>query len=867
MRIAIIDKLGLCYDGDTLLKNGLGGSEAAVICISKELSLLGFDVTVFNNCIDSAHSKEGIFDNVRYIDNTNAKNHQEIYDIVIVSRTVIPFVTNEYPFINNAKKKILWLHDTFIDGDQIMENLVVSGRIDHVFTLSDWHTTYILNSNHKKRRNFEVLKKYIFQTRNGAICHIPEVDIRKKDKNHFVYNSSSNKGMIPLVNDIWPEIKKRIPKAKLTIIGGYYRFKEGNKPDAQEETVKKLSEREDLKLLDVNFTGVINQQEIAKILSNAWMMLYPAAFPETFGISSLESLLYKTPIMTNRFGALEETAVEKACYLIDYSIEPNSLFPEINKEEQIRKYLEAFFKAYNDDYLHQQKQNYCGIVKDVAGWDGVALQWKEFIYKIMDEYLSLNDYKKVTRINQKVSRVFGRTNNMPHQTVYSSFGKQRRIVVVSPFRNAEKYLEKHIKSVASQNYDNYTHILIDDFSDDNSQNFAKSIIEKHDTEIVDKYVILKNSVNAGAIRNQIEAINQYVKDDDIVILLDGDDWLINNPNIFHYYNDIYDQGYEFTYGSMWSLVDNIPLIAQDYPSEVKNDKLYRSHHFNWKIPYTHLRTFLGIHGKNIDQNVFKDPITKEWMKSGADNPLFYETIERVDPSKIYCNKEIVCVYNDNNPLNDYKVNKDEQNKNANTSYTAKKLKTILLAIPTNKYIEAETMKSIFDLIVPEGYKLDFQHFHGYQIDQIRNLIADWAKKYDYLLSVDSDIVLPRDALIKMLSSDKDIITGLYIQRIPNKHTLEIYKDNETGGVSNVNIGDVPNHIFEISGCGMGCCLIKGEIFRTMEYPHFFYKSAIEHKNTVSEDIYFCKKAKYLGYTIWADPSIKCDHIGNTTYKV
>ena len=38
MRLAIIDTLGLCYDGTTLEKRGLGGSESAVILISKELA-------------------------------------------------------------------------------------------------------------------------------------------------------------------------------------------------------------------------------------------------------------------------------------------------------------------------------------------------------------------------------------------------------------------------------------------------------------------------------------------------------------------------------------------------------------------------------------------------------------------------------------------------------------------------------------------------------------------------------------------------------------------------------------------------------------------------------------------------------------
>lgn len=193
-------------------------------------------------------------------------------------------------------------------------------------------------------------------------------------------------------------------------------------------------------------------------------------------------------------------------------------------------------------------------------------------------------------------------------------------------------------------------------------------------------------------------------------------------------------------------------------------------------------------------------------------------------------------------------------------------KRILLAIPTNKYITPETMKSIYDLKVPEGFEVDFQYFYGYQIDQIRNLIAHWAVKYDYLLSVDSDIVVPEDALVKMIAADKDIITGLYIQRKPGENILEVYMD-VPGGVDNIP-GEyiMSQDLVEIAGCGMGLCLIKSQVFRSMSYPHFYYKSALSILDTVSEDIYFCQKARSLGFTIWADPSIVCDHIGQTTFS-
>lgn len=196
------------------------------------------------------------------------------------------------------------------------------------------------------------------------------------------------------------------------------------------------------------------------------------------------------------------------------------------------------------------------------------------------------------------------------------------------------------------------------------------------------------------------------------------------------------------------------------------------------------------------------------------------------------------------------------------------MKTILIAIPINKYIEPGTFKSIYDLIIPDGYRTEFQFFFGYQIDQIRNLISEWAKRYDYLFAVDSDIILPRDALKRLIEADKDIATGMYIQRIPGTQTLEVYGINDHGGMYNIPFSLLDKKgLVEVAACGFGCCLVKGEVFRKLPYPHFYYKSAINHKDTVSEDVYFCSKARQHGFRVWVDTDLRCDHIGGYTYSL
>jgi len=662
MKIAIIDLLGLTYDGNTINNRGLGGSESAVIFMSRELVKLGYSVTIYCSCSDSITSP-GVYEGVRYIDHTQL-DVTETYDIVIASRTVKPFRANNayVRLMMRATYRVLWLHDTFTDGDEDLEAMAVGGFIHRIFTLSDFHTNYITNCVHGKRRNFEMLKPYIFQTRNGAVKYITDVDIANKDPNLFVYNASATKGLIPLVRNVWPHIKVAIPAAKLVCIGGYYRFRDGAKPDQQENTVIQLINDNNIKALDVTFTGVIKQKEIASLLASASFMLYPTAFPETFGISSLESLLYRTPIITARFGALEETAIDSACYKLPYSTTPNSLFTDIDEQAQAKAFVAETIRAHSNRYLFQQKQHACAVVDDIHSWDTVALQWHQHFQKQFKIPLSVDQYRAVTRINNKVSRIFGRRfANEETINTYSSYGNERKIVIVSPFYNAEHYIKKCIDSVAQQDYDNYVHYLIDDVSTDSSYKAAYNAIQALPANIRTRFNLIRNDTKRYAIGNQFYCFNN-VEANDIVMLLDGDDWLSNNNTIFKLYNDIYSQDYDFTYGSMWSLADNIPLIAQQYPSQVIKHKTYRTHKFNWGIPYTHLRTTLGVHTQSLDPLRYKN--NNQWFIAGADNPLFYDLIER--SSKPLAIQEIVCNYNDLNPLNDYKVNSFDQKRNSRT---------------------------------------------------------------------------------------------------------------------------------------------------------------------------------------------------------
>lgn len=877
IKIAFLDTIGLNYEGDTLEKKGLGGSEAAIINMSKELYNLNFSVTVFNRC-----DIEGVYNGVIYKDWRILENNTEVFDILVVSRNSLPLAPVEYsqeilkkhdfdilPFqsiVQNSKYKILWLHDTFILGEEWVEYIISEGYVNEIFTLSDYHTHYITRAEHEENvyRYYEVFKHKIFQTRNGIQKFNKEIDITKKDKNLFIYNASATKGLWPLANQVWPKLKQKIPEAKLIIIGGYYELGD-DEYDEIKEVYKEVMEMYS-KDPDVTFTGIITLKEISKILEKASYFLYPASYPETFGISATEALYHNVPLITTRFGALEETAPASTSYLIDYPITKNyKLYDRLKstaEEYQLEKFIEMVEYAYHEDYIRQQKMYAANEFKQFLFWDTVALQWKYHFYKNIGIFMPLEEIKEARYRTQRLNKLYNRRflNEEDKMEDYSYIEKND-IIVISPVYNAEKFIENHIMSVANQNYPHYHHIIIDDCSTDKTYDLAKNLINSFSEDLKQGFTLIKNEEKKYALGNQLFAL-QNIEGNPIIALLDGDDWLVNDIDIFNFINREYVNGAKFTYGSCYSLADQMSLIAQEYPFEVKKNKTYREHKFTWGMPYTHLRTFRKELFDKSDYNDFLDKEGKPW-RAGGDNSLFYSLIEKCEPDEVKAIQKVIVNYNDINPLNDYKINAEEQEKNKNM-ITNKEIK-ILIAVPSDRYIEAETFRSIYNLRHPKNTSIDFNYFFGYRIDQIRNLISYRAieDKYDYVLFLDSDIIMPEDTLEKLLNSKKDIVTGIYIQRRFDKKITEVHVNGKH--IEDPKFFEGKKNI-EVDSVGFGCILVKTEVLKNIGYPQFEYHHALKMEDTLSEDADFCLKAKNLGYTINVLPDLKFGHIAKGVLK-
>lgn len=180
----------------------------------------------------------------------------------------------------------------------------------------------------------------------------------------------------------------------------------------------------------------------------------------------------------------------------------------------------------------------------------------------------------------------------------------------------------------------------------------------------------------------------------------------------------------------------------------------------------------------------------------------------------------------------------------------------------------ETFKSVYGLNVPEGEPRPlFDYVKGYGCAQARNKCAKEALDYEsaygitHLMFVDSDVILPSDALENMLEFDADICLGIYPRKNTTTGQTEVFlpAERDFTDENNLNISDIPSDPrIKIKGGGMGCALIKLDLIKRMEYPYFKY---VEYENgaTLSEDNYFCWMAGKLGATIECDTRVRCWH--------
>ena len=139
----------------------------------------------------------------------------------------------------------------------------------------------------------------------------------------------------------------------------------------------------------------------------------------------------------------------------------------------------------------------------------------------------------------------------------------------------------------------------------------------------------------------------------------------------------------------------------------------------------------------------------------------------------------------------------------------------------------------FNLIKQKGIqviKAPFLPTARERIAKSRNRLRDEAiKDYDYLLSLEQDVIPPRDVIEQLLKHKKDVVTGVYyleyvVQKegkvIGKKVLPLLYKRKDKEHLVQLQPQEVEKEELQsITASGLGCVLIKKEVLEQITFRY------------------------------------------------
>lgn len=160
-------------------------------------------------------------------------------------------------------------------------------------------------------------------------------------------------------------------------------------------------------------------------------------------------------------------------------------------------------------------------------------------------------------------------------------------------------------------------------------------------------------------------------------------------------------------------------------------------------------------------------------------------------------------------------------------------------------------------------------FPSQNIADIRNAIVKQAKHagVTHLLMIDTDQTfdqnLIEDLLTRMMENEYQILGGKVHRRYEPYDPI-LYEFDEKKNKYHLMNDDkwINEDCVEVAATGGGCLLIDMKVFEKIEYPWFkFIKTEESELNQpIGEDVYFCRKLKEAGISIFVDTKIKIGHL-------
>lgn len=244
------------------------------------------------------------------------------------------------------------------------------------------------------------------------------------------------------------------------------------------------------------------------------------------------------------------------------------------------------------------------------------------------------------------------SNNLEYNTALTDqqVDVEKPLVVCIPSYNNALYYEECLKSVFLQKYSNYRVIYIDDASSDNTYKLVVKYVNDNNQE--DRVIVLKNSHNMGMLYNHC-CMAEFCEGHEIIVSLDGDDKFIDE-NVLSRINQAYADS------DVWATYGQFIEIGEKYhqkPRAIPKDKLKSMSIRKMPFLFMQPRTYYAALFHKIPRKYFM--FGGNFYKAAGDVAIMMFIMD-LSGEHTYFIPEILYCYNNNNPINDHKVNRKNQ---------------------------------------------------------------------------------------------------------------------------------------------------------------------------------------------------------------
>ncbi|MGA1983009.1 MAG: tetratricopeptide repeat protein [Acidobacteriaceae bacterium] len=357
---------------------GIGGSEEAILWLSRLLYRRGWNVTVYANCGQHEQVYDGVTWKPYWL-----WNYRDRQDVTVLWR---------YPHLAqydiNSGKVILDLHDVFSDADLPPVNLA---RIHKIFVKSRFH-----------RSLFPAIPDDKFSiVPNGIDAQL--FDAAPPRDPLLLINTSSADRSLEAFLDCFEQIKLQVPSAKAEWAYGWDvwdTFHASNPTMLQWKTALQTRMRQ----LGVAELGRISHADVARLYLRANIFAYPSEMAEIDCISLSKAMAAGAIPITTDFAALGEKSGHGGVFIHstktkDNWILPGQLHVAMTDPEQKAQFVRAAVDLLRNPPAESDRDSMRAWARSSFDWNSVADAWHQALTDPPPLLTALESHDQALRLN------------------------------------------------------------------------------------------------------------------------------------------------------------------------------------------------------------------------------------------------------------------------------------------------------------------------------------------------------------------------------------------------------------------------------------------------------------------------------------